>query len=110
MKSLSLIALAAVMVIGFVGVAAATDDMTLTGTVMCAKCTLKQDDAKACQDVLVVKGDNNAEPTLYYITKNDVSTKFGHVCTGEKPAVVTGSIEEKDGKNWITATKMEQAK
>jgi hypothetical protein len=109
MKSLSLLALAAVMVVGFVGAAVAADELTLTGTVACAKCTLKTEGATQCQDVLVVKGDND-EPTLYYITKNEVAEKFGHVCTGEKPAVVTGAVEDKDGKTWITPTTMAEKK
>lgn len=108
MKSLTLMALTIAVLIGFVGTAVASET-TLTGSIMCAKCTLKKADAKDCQDVLVVKGEN-AESTLYYIAKNDVAVKFGHVCTGEKAAVVTGSVEEKDGKTWITPTKMEEKK
>jgi hypothetical protein len=108
MKSLSLAALAAAVIIGFVGTAVA-GDTTLTGSMMCAKCTLKKADAQECQNVLVVK-DAQDKATEYYIVKNDVSEKFGHQCKGEKPAVVTGSIEEKDGKIWITPTKMEEKK
>jgi hypothetical protein len=106
MKTPILLALALVLVVGFTGVAAAADT-TLTGSVMCAKCTLKKADAKECQDVLVVK-DANGEAKEYYVAKNDVSEKFGHTCRGEKPAVVTGTVAEKDGKTWITATKMEE--
>lgn len=105
-RSLMMLALAL-----FVGVAGSAwaADTTLTGSVMCAKCTLKKADAKECQDVLVVK-DAKGATKEYYVAKNDVSEKFGHVCTGEKPATVTGTVSEKDGKTWITATKMEEKK
>jgi hypothetical protein len=108
MKSLTLMSLVAALVIGFVGTAVAAET-TLTGSVMCAKCTLKKADAKVCQDVLVVKGENE-KTTEYYVVKNAVSEKFGHVCKGDKPAVVTGAVMEKDGKTWITPTKMEEKK
>jgi hypothetical protein len=107
MKTILKAGLALALVVGLVAPATAGDE-TLTGKVMCAKCTLKKADAKECQDVLVVKtGDKTAE---YYIEKNDVAKAFGHVCGGEKPAVVTGSVTEKDGKKWISATKMEEPK
>ncbi len=106
MKPLTLIAVALVLAVGLVG-SAYTAETTLTGSVMCAKCTLKKADAKACQDVLVVKGDQD-NTTEYYVVKNAVSEKFGHVCTGEKPAVVTGTLAAKGGKTWITPTKMEE--
>ncbi len=109
MKSPLLLVLAVALVVGLAGVATAADT-TLTGSVMCAKCTLKKADAKECQDVLVVKDAKGGAAKEYYIAKNDVSEKFGHVCTGEKPATVTGAVAEKDGKTWITATKMEEKK
>ncbi len=108
MKSLTLLAVALALVVGLTSVASAADEKTLTGNIMCAKCTLKKADAKECQDVLVVKAGDKA--TEYYITKNAVLTKFGHTCTGEKGAVVTGTVAEKDGKTWITPTKMAENK
>jgi len=108
MKTLSLLGLALALVVGLAATLPAASDTTLSGSIMCAKCTLKKADAKDCQDVLVVKdGDKTSE---YYITKNEVSEKFGHTCTGEKPATVTGSVATKDGKTWITATKIEAKK
>lgn len=108
MKTLSLFGLALALVVGLVAALPASDEATLTGNVVCAKCTLKKADAKECQNVLVVKdGDKTTE---YYIAKNEVSEKFGHVCTGEKPATVTGAVAQKDGKTWITPTKMEEKK
>jgi hypothetical protein len=108
MKTRLALVVAVAFVIGLAGIASAADT-TLTGSIMCAKCTLKKADAKECQDVLVVK-DAKGEAKEYYIAKNDVSEKFGHTCTGEKPATVTGAVAEKDGKTWITATKMEEKK
>jgi uncharacterized protein YgiB involved in biofilm formation len=82
--------------------------VTVTGKIVCAKCTLQKADAKACQDVLVV--DENGAKAEYYLVKNEVAEKYGHVCQGEKGAVVTGTVTEKDGKTWLAATKMEQPK
>ncbi len=108
MKTILKLGLALALVVGFVAGATAGDDMTVTGKILCAKCSLKKADAKECQDVLVVKdGDKTAE---YYVEKNDVAKKFGHVCQGEKTAVVTGTVSEKDGKKWISPSKMEEKK
>jgi hypothetical protein len=107
MKQIALFVAAVALTLGLVAPVSAADE-TLSGSVMCAKCTLKKADAKECQDVLVVK-DAAGASTEYYITKNAVAEKFGHVCSGESAAKVTGAVSEKDGKKWITATKMEKA-
>jgi len=109
MKTFLLMAVALAFVVSVSGAALAADDATLTGSIACAKCTLKKADATECQDVLVVK-DANGATKEYYIAKNDVSEAFGHQCKGEKPATVTGAVEEKDGKTWITPTKMDEKK
>jgi hypothetical protein len=108
MKTIAKLSVALALVLGLVALATAGDEMTLTGKVMCAKCALKKADATKCQDVLVVKdGDKTTE---YYVEKNPVSEKFGHVCKDEKAATVTGKVTEKDGKKWISASKMEEKK
>ncbi len=45
-----------------------------------------------------------------YIVKNDVAEEFGHVCSGSKDAKVTGTVAEKDGRQWITPSKMTPSK
>lgn len=104
MKRIAELGLALAVVVGLVAVAVAADEVTVTGQVMCAKCTLKKADAKQCQDVVVANG---AE---YYVEKNDVAKKFGHTCQGEKDVTVTGTVTEKDGKKWIAPSKMEAPK
>lgn len=106
MKTISMMGLAVVFALGLVGTVAA-EEMTLNGTIMCAKCALKKADADKCQDVLVVtSGDQKTE---YYLTKNEAATAAGHQCKTEMKATVTGEVTEKDGKKWITATKIEKA-
>jgi len=107
MKTLTNLAVALVLGLSLVVPAMAGDEATYSGSIMCAKCTLKKADAKTCQDVLVVKDDKGAT-TEYYVTKNAVAEKFGHVCSGETPATVTGTVTEKDGKKWIEPSKMEK--
>ena len=79
-------------------------ETTLSGTMVCAKCTLKKADATKCQDVLVVKDDKGAS-TEYYIAKNAAADEAGHQCKKEAKATVTGTVSEKDGKKWIEASR-----
>lgn len=109
MKKPSLVAgLCLALLVGAVSLlSAAAEEVTLSGTVVCAKCSLKKADAKECQDVLVAKDDTGATAE-YYIAANEVSKKFGHTCRGEVTASVTGTVTEKDGKKWIAPSKMEK--
>jgi hypothetical protein len=97
--------------LGLASMALAADEaktVTLTGKIACAKCTLHLEGAKECQNVLVAEQDGKTVD--YYIEANDVMKNFGHECHGEKAATVTGTVAEKDGKMWITPTKMESPK
>lgn len=85
----------------------AAEEVTLKGTIMCAKCSLKKADAKGCQDVLVTEGDGGAK-TEYYVAANEVSKKFGHSCTSDVTATITGTVTEQDGRKWIAPSKMEK--
>ncbi|MGE5199223.1 MAG: DUF6370 family protein [Rhodospirillaceae bacterium] len=109
MKTFVAVSLALGLLVGVTASALAADPVSVNGKVMCAKCTLKKADAKECQDVLVAK-DAQGATVEYYLVKNAVQEKFGHVCTGEKPASVTGTVTEKDGKKWLEATKMTEVK
>ena len=92
-----------------VAVPAFAADETLKGEMVCAKCYLKRPDAKECQDVLMVK-DATGTTAEYYITKNKVATEAGEACTEPVAATVTGAVSEKDGRKWITATKIVKEK
>jgi hypothetical protein len=108
MKTIAKLSIALALLAGYAVTAAAAEE-TISGKLMCAKCTLKKADATQCQDVLVAQ-DSAGKATEYYVEKNDVAKAYGHTCKGEKPAVVTGTVSEKDGKKWIAASKMEPPK
>ena len=109
MKKTSIVLLVTLMALSAFALAGdKADSVTVEGKITCAKCSLHAEDAKECQNVLVV--DQGGTATQYYVVKNDVSEEYGHACKGEKAAVVTGTVAEKDGKKWITATKMEAPK
>lgn len=98
--------LLAALVSAFAAPAVAAEE-TLDGTLVCAKCYLKKPDAKECQDVLLVPGSDGSKKE-YYITKNDVAKQAGEACTTQVKARVTGSVSEKDGKTWLTPSKIEK--
>ena len=58
MKTIAKVGLAVALVLGLAASIPAGDETTMTGKVMCAKCSLKKADASKCQDVLVTKGDD----------------------------------------------------
>ena len=86
----------------------AADETTITGNMVCGKCTLHLTDS--CQNVVQVQADGKT--VNYFLKQNDIS-KAAHdpVCGGDSEKVkVTGTVEEKDGKKVLTPTKIEVIK
>ena len=110
MRSWMRLALAVTAAIGLAGLAVAGEEVTLTGKVVCAKCTLKKADAKECQNVLIVTDEKHGHDVEYYVAKNKVDEKFGEVCTGVQKVIATGTVEEKEERRWLTASKLEKTK
>ena len=104
-RTLGLLAIVAVLALA--GTALAGDQaapVTVEGKLVCAKCTLGEEGQAKCQSV-VVAGDQK-----YYLVKNALADKDGHVCKGEKAVKVTGVVSEKDGRKWIEATEITEVK
>jgi hypothetical protein len=81
-------------------------EVTLKGTITCAKCDLKL--AKSCATVIKVKkGDKDV---IYYFDKDSNGKHHKETCTEAKEGTVTGTVAEKDGKTWVKVTKVEYAK
>jgi hypothetical protein len=92
------------------GVALAAEEVTLTGDAVCAKCALKEKEAKTCQNVVMVK--EGGKTVNYYLKKNAFSTKAHQglgICGATKAdpvkVKVTGTVATEDGKKVLTATK-----
>ena len=84
-------------------------ELSVKGTIMCGKCTLKETDV--CQAALQVKrkGKDGKEVTRVVLLKNDAVTKAFHkkICDGDKIAVaVTGKFEGKGKKRLLIASKI----
>jgi len=83
-------------------------ETTITGNMVCGKCTLHE--TKSCQNVVQVEKDGKT--VNYYLKQNDVS-KAAHepICGGSSEKVtVTGTVKEKNGKEMMTPTKIEPVK
>ena len=112
MKTIRLIAVAAAgcLVAGFAPGLFADDakEVTITGNMVCGKCTLHE--TSACQNVVQVAKDGKT--VNYYLVQNATS-KDAHeaVCGGSSEKVtVTGTVAEKDGKEVMTPSKIEPVK
>jgi hypothetical protein len=74
--------------------AKAGQEVTLKGELGCGKCSFKK--TAACQNVLKVK--EGGKDVMYFLAENAVSEdKHEAVCSGTKPATVTGTVAE-EGK------------
>lgn len=83
--------------------AAAKGDVTLKGTMMCAKCALKE--TEKCQNVLKVT--EGGKDTNYYLVHNEVAKKnHGPVCGGKVNATVKGAVADDAGKKVLTASEI----
>jgi len=86
----------------------ASKETTITGNMVCGKCTLHE--TKSCQNVVQVMQDGKT--VNYYLKQNEVS-KAAHdpICQGAPEKVtVTGTVTEKDGKEMMTPTKIDVVK
>ncbi len=106
MKTMIRVALAVAVVTMTAAPSVAGGDV-FSGTLLCAKCPPQKPDAHECQDVLIVT-DATGTKAEYYITKNAVAEKAGEACTQEVKATVTGTVSQKDGKTWLTPSKIEK--
>jgi hypothetical protein len=106
MKTMTRVALA-VAVLTMAATPSIAADEVFSGSLLCAKCSLNKPDAHECQDVLIVTDAKGAKAE-YYITKNAVAEKAGEACTQEVKATVTGTVSQKDGKTWLTPSKIEK--
>jgi hypothetical protein len=82
--------------------------ITIKGDGLCAKCGLKDKDAKKCQNAVVVTKDG--KKTIYYLIgklSDDVHRSMGFCsATKDEPVKVevTGTCEKKDEKLVLTPT------
>ncbi len=100
----------ALAVAGFLtlGTRASDQEVTLKGQIMCAKCELHQ--ASKCQTAIVVK-QNGKDVTYYFKDKGAREEYHEAVCGGgRQDGSVTGVVSEKNGKKWITPSKVEYVK
>jgi len=105
MKRLTILIGILALVLGGAAFADEAKDVTVTGTILCAKCTLHDEAMKECQNVLQVKDGDKV--VNYYLVKNEIAKALPDVCKGSKDAKVTGSVAEKDGRLWLTASKLD---
>ncbi len=89
--------------------AKADKEVTLTGTLVCAKCGLKEAGVKKCTNALQVK-QGDATVTYYLDDKGSGEAYHEGLCGGgtKAGAKVTGVVSEKDGKRWVKATKVDE--
>ncbi|MBX9624629.1 MAG: hypothetical protein K2X82_12545, partial [Gemmataceae bacterium] len=86
-------------------------EVKLTGTLVCAKCGLKEPGVKRCTNALRVK-DGDKTVTYFLDDKGAGEDYHEGLCGGgtKEGATVTGPVAEKDGKKWVKATKVEEKK
>lgn len=102
-----LIAAAVVVALSF-SANAKEKELTITGDGCCAKCTLKEKDATACQNTVTV--EKSGKKTVYYLT-GDVSKEFHkNLCQGVAKVKATGTVKEVHGKQELTVSKIELVK
>ena len=84
--------------------ARAADDkeVTLKGTILCAKCELKE--TPACANAIRVK-EEGKDVVYYFKDKGGKEPYHKACCQAPVDGSVKGVVSEKDGKKWITPAK-----
>ena len=104
MRAVRLTSLALALVFAVVvSVRAADKEVTLKGTITCAKCDLKE--AKKCATVIQTKEDGKT--VTYYFDEDGDKANHKKICTEAMKGSVTGTVSEKDGKKTVKVSKVE---
>src|SRR5262249_16997119 len=91
------------LVFGLAARAEENKEVTLKGTITCAKCDLKKE--TACATVIKVKaGDREV---VYYFDKDAHKKYHSDICNDPKEGSVTGKTKKDGGKTIITVSKVE---
>jgi hypothetical protein len=80
-------------------------EVTLKGTITCAKCDLKEADKCAT----VIKAKYKGKDVVFYFDPTSGKKHHKAICTTPKEGSVTGAISEEDGKHMIKVSKVEFA-
>jgi hypothetical protein len=100
------VVLGLVVVIGFVAALQAQDkEVTLKGSITCAKCDLKVEGQKGCATVIVVK--DKGQETVYYFDSASHKKYHSDVCKQAKEGSVTGKTSKEKDKNIVTVSKLD---
>lgn len=87
--------------------AEAAKEVTVTGKLACAMCTLKQADVKTCTNVVVVS--EGGKDVVYGLADNAANKAYTMAaCEKTLPVKVTGTVTELKGKKTIAASKIEK--
>jgi hypothetical protein len=82
-------------------------EVTLKGTILCAKCELKQ--TKQCTNAIRVK--EKGKEVIYYFDDTGAKEKYHkNICRETKEGMITGIVSMKDGKNYIKPKNAEAVK
>lgn len=85
-------------------------EVTLKGTIVCAKCALKEKGVTKCTTAIQVK-EKGKDVTYYFDDKGAKEDYHEAVCGGDrKEGTVTGVVHKHDGHLMIKPTKVEYAK
>jgi hypothetical protein len=79
-------------------------EVTLKGTICCAKCELNV--AKACATVIKVKGKDGKD-MVYYFDAASHKANHGKICQEAKDGSVVGTVKKDGDKMIVTASKVE---
>jgi hypothetical protein len=111
MKKLMLTGLASLLLLALATPSFAADtakEKTIKGEAKCAHCMLKEGDK--CQTVVQVE-NKDGKKVNYYLVDNEVAKNFHeNVCKAAKKVTVTGTVQKVNGKNELTAKKIELVK
>ena len=83
-------------------VSAADKEVTLKGTILCAKCELKE--TEKCTNAIRVKEDGK-DVVYYFDDKGRGESYHKKICQKTAEGSVTGTVSEKDGKKYIKPAK-----